>query len=229
MPFDQEHAPVTVVTVPACATAGKEVNLPDIIRGYLESDDLLGQEWLSSVILFQEKCASAGACVKPTVVTVEDISAIEEEYGTHTILLDSSITLEAHANTEQLTARVQYLPVSAEGLHGLRGPYLTSRRSGSKEIEFLPVFKLESDTYQSFMHGVYPVPGGSYRALHSVDDRGYNLIPLPSRLYSHCKEDDGICGQRIAVKGTSACYPDTFSSRVNRRIVLTLIASDRHL
>ena len=205
---DENHQPITVIVVPATAAAGEAANLTDLIRYYLESDDILSKDWLSTVSLSRDPAEAKGASLEPTILTAADLLAVQREYGTHTFLLDPSISLGREADVGEPSANVKHLSTS-DGFHGLRGPYLTKGRPGTDEVDLLPVFKLESDTYRTFMHGVYPVPGGSFRALHAVDDRGYNLIPLPSRLYSRCKEDDGVCGQRIAVKGTYSLFSHT--------------------
>lgn len=82
---------------------------------------------------------------------------------------------------------------------------MTSRES---QVKLWPVYRLSSDTYRAFLNGMYPTApfrssrGHTYRALRAVDDQGYHLIPVPSRLYKQASGGDpAVEGTRIAIKG----------------------------
>ena len=82
----------------------------------------------------------------------------------------------------------------------VRGPFLATRDHSGKSVLLLPVYRLYPDLFRTFVSGVYPTNDRSYRQLRAINKQGYNLIPVPSRLYSRC-DDKGAFGQRLGVKG----------------------------
>lgn len=91
----------------------------------------------------------------------------------------------------------------------LRGPYLGSVNKDTDKVELWPVYRLYSDMYRTFLFGLYkPLPyddDPQYQAFREVDERGYNLIPVPSRLSAGFK-GNGNGPLRIGVKGDQIDY-----------------------
>ncbi|KAK1658884.1 amidase signature domain-containing protein [Colletotrichum godetiae] len=77
------------------------------------------------------------------------------------------------------------------------GPLLLE--SNGKEVTLSKVFRLYTDTYSDFVHGIYE-SNGTYKVLGLTDtDWGYPLVPVPSRLYSEA-DPRPLAGARIGVK-----------------------------
>lgn len=80
--------------------------------------------------------------------------------------------------------------------------------ASKRQMDLWPVYRLYPDIYRTFMFGMYrpfygPIPIDQeeiYKEFRGVDQNGDKYIPVPSRLYSR-PYDNGIRGQRIAVKG----------------------------
>ena len=190
-------APIAVIS-PLSFEGSTGANLAGIIQEYLDSDDVIISGWLSTIILRIEDDG-----FPPIQLAAEEEALLRKRFGVERVHFLRSGHLSEASGSSASEAVEEGVP--APSLR-IQGPFL-AKRNLDGSIDLLPVFRLHSDIYRTFIVGIYPTFGGSYNALRMVDAQGYNLIPVPSKLYSSCTgEDNGVCGARIAVKGwSSAC------------------------
>lgn len=200
-----DYNPATVVRVPLDQTVVDAEDLLSSIREYLTYDDVLTIDWLETVILIPDY-ERAGATSTISFLDWDTIAMLHHEFGTRQVYVDPTFYLPLSVKFRNFPIEVNRL-VPPALTPDARGPYLMSRNSD--RMDLFPVYRLYSDKYRTFLYGVYraswlplaPPGGAKYKALWAVDQWGYNLIPVPSRLYGLTTHPDGVWGERIAVKG----------------------------
>ncbi|KAG7079993.1 hypothetical protein JMJ78_0007096 [Colletotrichum scovillei] len=120
-----------------------------------------------------------------------------------TIILSSNCSSRlddaATAFVASIGSQVLMLPASSQLESPMPPPGPIFLESDGKTITLSKVFRLYTDTYSDFVHGIYE-SNGSYEVLGLTDaDWGYPLIPVPSRLYSGAGSGP-LAGKRIGVK-----------------------------
>ncbi|ORX38334.1 hypothetical protein BD324DRAFT_607863 [Kockovaella imperatae] len=195
--LNSSYAPVHIVPVRSSIGTLTRDDVSRVINNHLNQDDVLSKSWLENVIL--TRASEGGAATLSIELNNADMSALKSEFGIKNIFIGDDTNLLANENG---LASVQRLSASdMSRLEGLQGPYLVRGGYPGGSSKILPVYRLYSDNYRSFVYGSVPSLEGSHRAVRLVDDKGYSLIPVPSRLYAKCEEEDnGVCGRRIGVK-----------------------------
>ncbi|KAI3556541.1 hypothetical protein CABS01_03673 [Colletotrichum abscissum] len=120
-----------------------------------------------------------------------------------TIILSSNCSSRlddaATAFVVSIGSQVLMLPVSSQFESPMPPPGPFFLESDGKTVTLSKVFRLYTDTYSDFVHGIYE-SNGSYKILSLTDaDWGYPLIPVPSRLYT-AADSGPLSGTRIGVK-----------------------------
>ncbi|GJC89919.1 amidase 1 [Colletotrichum liriopes] len=120
-----------------------------------------------------------------------------------TIIISSNYSSEldftARNFVESIGSQILFLPAPANSASSVPPPGPMLLESDGKTIKLSKVFRLYTDTYSSFVHGVYE-SDGAYRILNLVDQVwGYPLVPVPSRLYSQV-DSRPLAGKRVGVK-----------------------------
>ena len=189
----------TVISLPYSEDVIEPGDIITALESYLQHDDVLSAHWLETIILVSELPAVPSA-KEPRLRVVPSVSErLREAYGVRSILAGPGIqTASPFHRFEGSLFGPAYGDPSK-----LRGPYLVQQHPSSGKIDFLPVYKLHSDSFRTFLFGIYPTFHGAYNEFRAIDKHGYNLIPVPSKLYSRC-EENGVCGKRIGVKGASS-------------------------
>ncbi|KAK1622690.1 amidase signature domain-containing protein [Colletotrichum phormii] len=105
----------------------------------------------------------------------------------------------AAAFVASVGSQVLMLPASSQLELSMPPPGPLLLESNGKEVTLFKVFRLYTDTYSDFVHGIYE-SNGTYKVLSLADaDWGYPLVPVPSRLYSEA-DPRSLAGARIGVK-----------------------------
>ena len=201
------HFPSTAFRLPFNKPVLDAEVLRDLINDALAFDDVLTRDWLSTLLLLP----NLGNTDKTTPVTYIDRDTfvmLEKDFGVQRVFVDPSFYLPRGVALRGLSIKVDRLFLPPKFSKPLNGPYLTKVCHDQAEIDLWPVYRLYSDVFRTFLFGTYRVPkneedlerGFTYKTFRHLDDRGYLLIPVPSRLYT-LRLDNGVSGQRIGVKG----------------------------
>ena len=172
------NLPFTVVRFDQCSITSDDVD--DLIKKYLEGDDVISESFLQSLYI-STTCEG-----KATM----DSSALDylTSMGAKAIYTSSSLTCKGAA-------------ITIEGPDGLEpGPYIASIEDGV--ASFSPVYRLYEDRYRTFIFGAYEVPSSknTFKPFPvNVAKYQDSLIPVPSRIYSWSDERP-FAGFRIAIK-----------------------------
>ena len=208
-----EQLPVTVIRVPVAERVIAPEVLQDAVQFALRNDDVLTAPWLGTVMLLADPSGDEASHV--SLVDWDTMTMLNREYGVQRVYLESTFHLTrlprfARVKTPDITHVLPPKLISPI----LHGPFLASMGQGlMPTLSLYPVYRLYSDVFRTFVYGLYPSPyrltnsqyliqrnSTPYRALRLLDNDGYNLIPVPSRLYTHGL-DNGVNGKRIGVKG----------------------------
>jgi hypothetical protein len=193
-----EHStPITILTVQSDET--QIIHTPaidSVVRQALDVDDVLTPAWLENIVLVPRDLARHGEVVALGASVMEDL---QELYGV------SSLAVYGSTYHSQADQQAVFGVRTDTDIQSLFGPYIAVKEND--RVDLLPVYRLYSDIYRTFITGVYPVNDGTgrYNVFPVIDARGYRLIPVPSRLYFDESTDNGVQGKRIGVKGKLEC------------------------
>jgi hypothetical protein len=156
----------------------------------LQEDDVFNQKWLETVCLVTQ----------PSQLSPHDLGELFQtliEHGVRHVISHSSIGLVS------VTDMTVYHSLSPPSSSTPTGPYLAVERETG--LDLYQAYRLYPDRYRCFVFGMYPLEdgNGAYKPFRRVNEEGYNLIPVPSRMYTEGARS-GIVGQRIAIKGSSS-------------------------
>lgn len=174
-------------------------DLQAVLDGYLSADDVLTRSWLHTLVLLPEQ---DGQPVELPYLDHKMLAPLVDTFETRRVLIHPAIRVPGRRRS--LSPCIHALSAASSLPDSLQGPVLITLQG--PQLQLWPVYRLYSDKYRTFLFGMYPPspfdrsPGSAYRAVRAVDDGGYNLIPVPSRLYT-VEGDPAVTGKRIAVKG----------------------------
>jgi len=182
----------------------------DLINDMLAADDVLTEDWLQTLFLLPDQDNVCNAA-SMTFINRDTLLMLESEFGVKRVLVDMTFILPRASALRGIDIEVDRLFPPTAVPTNIRGPYL-ARQSMDKnaEVDLWPVYRLYSDTFRAFLYGLYEVPRArgvpgqsvTYQAFRHLDNQGYNMIPVPSRLYD-LSVPNGVSGERIGVKGES--------------------------
>lgn len=138
-----------------------------------------------------------------SIIDLDVLKLFSKEYKTQSIFIDPTFYLPRPIGLRDLDTKVCRL-VPSGFTTNISGPVLAYQTQD--HIELYLVYRLYSDTYRTFLYGLYQPwtagerTGKAHRPYRAADELGYNLIPVPSRLYFGLGQD-GLGGQRVGVKG----------------------------
>lgn len=190
-----------MVRIPPPSPDAPRPDVRVVLEEYLAADDVISREWLYTLFFTPSEDTGASDQLEIDRDTLEMLAI---DYGTRQVIVHPAMRLPLPNRLHSLDISVSPLTTSSSLPNGLKGPVLITI-SGT-QAKLWPVYRLYSDTYRAFLYGMYPTSpfpwskGSSYRALRAMDDHGYSLIPVPSRLYGG-KGHTAASGKRIAVKG----------------------------
>lgn len=205
--YTAPYSPITVVHVPVTEEELNPADFLAILNNALASDDVITKKWLKTVVLLPQFDNAGDTHLRgPKGLRLDwDLQAsLQANYGIEHLLIHP--TLHHSSTMHYVGIDLQYHALSPNtlGVGHVQGPYLASRLD-DRQINLWPVYRLYSDTYRTFLFGVYkplpiwPIGDIGYKAFRKVDERGYNYIPVPSRLYG--EKEKALHGKRIGVKG----------------------------
>ncbi len=210
------YRPVTVIRVPAGQAILNASHVRDVIQHDLDVDDVLTPNWLETIIILPDLTCELEVAPESPLLDWDVLDMLHRRFGVKRVHIDPTFYLPREIHLAGLGVEINILSPPALISGDLNGPYLVSVNTIENQIELFPVYRLYPDTFRTFLYGVYNPKGrsdrsgNSYLPLRLVDKDGYNLIPVPSRLYATGKPN-GIHGERIGVKGESNAtfYTDT--------------------
>ncbi|OCF36763.1 hypothetical protein I316_01359 [Kwoniella heveanensis BCC8398] len=201
--------PIAVLSIPFGPSEGviTDQHIRPLVQSYLEQDDVLASKWFKTVYLRLTMDDDAKASFEEQRVPLDTsvLTYMNEELGMSKLIFDQGLYLNCHGLDSTCSSpgfSLVYLPSALKTNEQIiAGPYLAHRRDGDKEIDLFPVSRLYSDTYHTFVMGVYPLNDGkgTYKPLDRVDDRGRRLIAVPSKLYA-LESNKSLAGVRTAIK-----------------------------
>lgn len=201
--------PSTVVRVPIDEPVLRPDRLREVIDNALATDDVLTPGWLTTLFLLPA-VDSSGDTASMSFIDKDSFIMLQNDLGVQRVFVDPSFALPRSLSLRGLDVGVNRLfpPVSIP--ISMNGPFLGSSTQDRDKVDLWPVYRLYSDTFRSFLFGLYKLPlshvsaenGATYEAFRHLDEHGYILIPVPSRL-SSSGPHNGVRGQRIGVKGKS--------------------------
>ena len=206
LPKEQEgFFPLTVLRLPLDQVVLDYTTISSIIKEYLLIDDVLTPAWLETLVLVPNNTYQ-GKASTITLIDKETFARLGQDYNVRRVFVDPSFTLPRSIGLLGIGSEIDRLMPPSHSYGYLCGPYLGSLSKDASQVELWPVYRLYSDTYRTFLFGLYkPLPHGDdpqYQAFREVDERGYSLIPIPSRL-STLHMNNGNGPFRIGVKGDS--------------------------
>jgi hypothetical protein len=171
------NLPFTVVKFDQCSIRADDVD--DLIKKYLEEDDVISESFLQ--LVYVSTSCEGGASM--------DGGALDylASMGAQKVYISSRLTCKGAA-------------VTIEGPDGLEpGPYIASIKDGV--TSFSSVYRLYEDRYRTFIFGAYEDPSSNSFKPFPVNAAKYQdpLIPVPSRIYSW-SDKRPFAGFRIAIK-----------------------------
>ncbi|KAF0326954.1 hypothetical protein GQ607_005718 [Colletotrichum asianum] len=111
----------------------------------------------------------------------------------------SGLDATARSLVESIGSQILFLPASTNSTSSVPPPGPVLLESDGGTIKVSKVFRLYTDNYSNFVHGVYE-SDGEHKILNLVDPEwGYPLVPVPSRLYSQV-DTWPLAGKRVGVK-----------------------------
>uniref|UniRef100_L2G5R3 Amidase family protein n=1 Tax=Colletotrichum fructicola (strain Nara gc5) TaxID=1213859 RepID=L2G5R3_COLFN len=111
----------------------------------------------------------------------------------------SGLDATARSLVESIGSQILFLPASTNSTSSALPPGPVLLEAGEGTIKLSKVFRLYTDTYSNFVHGVYE-SDGEHKILNLVDPEwGYPLVPVPSRLYTQV-DSRPLAGKRVGVK-----------------------------
>lgn len=196
LPRYSDRALITVLRIPALGPLITVHDVASALDDALAIDDVISPAWLKTLVIVPQPLrfstkSSSGVRIHSDVEPV-----LKARYGVERVLPHTSLLISGRGS----------LATASAHLDSLNGPYLAVRDTYLEFMDLYPVYRLYTDIYRTFMYGIYKplialppqLPGG-YKALRRVDEWGYNLIPVPSRLYGD--QSRPLNGQRVGVKG----------------------------
>lgn len=200
----QGHRPVTVIRMPLYLTEIDPDVLQHLIEKALAADDVLNEAFLETVILLPQ-LETPGSSTTSTLLQVEALRMLVNTYQVKQVYVDPTFYLPRKVQLYDIGLEVHRLYPPLLTVPSLNGPHLASFHQNEEVVDLYPVYRLYSDRNRAFLYGIYPSVGPqdseeTWKAFRHVDRLGYNLIPVPSRLYTFDKSN-GVAGERIAVKG----------------------------
>lgn len=206
---ERRQLAATVIRVPSPDPHGLPFDARAVIERYLSVDDVFSREWLYTLFFTpaEESDLSAQLDISP-----DTLKTLAKDFGTRQVLLHPALRLPLSMRLRSPVLSVVPLSMGSSIPDGVEGPVLIT--TIGSQAQLWPVYRVYSDTFRAFLYGMYPDSpfpwsrGSSYRALRAMDDRGYSLIPVPSRLYGG-RGATAVSGKRIAVKGKLCCASRT--------------------
>lgn len=201
------YTPSTVLQVPTDKTVIRAEDLQNLIDTALSYDDVISSNWLETLILLPDLDMGESSTI--SFLDWNAVDVLHQQYGVKTMYIDPTFYLPTSAKFQDIKVKINRLLPPAMTIIKYQGPYLMKISPIQDQLHLYPVYRLYPDIYRAFLYGMYrpnllplsPPSGASYNALRAIDERGYNLIPVPSRLYGKTPHSNGVRGERIAVKG----------------------------
>lgn len=205
--YTAPYSPITVVHFPVTEEEVDPADFLAVLNKALASDDVITKKWLKTVVLlpqFDNAGDSQLRRVKGLQLDWDLQASLQLNYGIEHLFIHPTLHHPSTMRYVGIGLRYHALSPDTLAVGHVQGPFLASRVD-DRQVNLWPVYRLYSDTYRTFLFGVYkplpkwPIGDIGYKAFRKVDERGYNYIPVPSRLYG--EKEKALHGKRIGVKG----------------------------